>query len=155
MNGRDKLVIAMEELRDRRASGEPVHSIIDEVASEYGVKEEGLRKRAEATWGHPLETDRERHPELFELLENKEKVRKRAKEIAYQVWTVSADYIEKFSDRGIDWERGIKAIVESAKLDNDQLRHLAREEIYDELMRLVRLQKAGRLQPPPEPLSPK
>lgn len=140
---RDKLVEAMDELRERRNGGEHLHLILAEVALEHGVAEAGLRQKAEASWGAPLETDRERHQAYFDFLKSKKEVNDRAKDAARLLWEHWAEYIEKYSASGIDWKRDIARIVDKSGIDDPTLKALANETFFDELMRLIARQKAG------------
>jgi hypothetical protein len=103
--------------------------------------------------GAPLETDHARHPEHFELLDQKRDITRRAKTAANKMWRHWAAYIEKYSDRGIDWERDAKKLVAEAELNQPQLERLAEEEFLRELRRLIDLQAAGRIQPPDDSFS--
>lgn len=149
-NGPDKIVQAMEELRERRDHGELAHLILGEIAAAHQVSTAALRLKAEASWGSPLETDHDRHPEHFQLLEDKKKITEKGKAIAADMWRVWAAYIEKYTERGIDWEHDVKTMVDSSKLEHPQLEDLAKDVILGELRRLIALQKAGQIQPPDE-----
>jgi hypothetical protein len=151
--GRDKIVQAMEELRERRDNGEPIHLILDEVAAEHQVSSAALKLKAEASWGSPLETDRARHPEHFQILDQRKEVIEESKKVASRIWSVWAAYIARYSERGIDWEHDVKTMVESSSLNVPQLKSLAVEEILRELRRLIALQKTGQIQPPDDSFS--
>jgi hypothetical protein len=87
---RARVVEAMEELALRRDNGEPVHSILRDVADDYDVNFEALKTRAEQSWGVPLETDHERNAAHFAFVKKKPELEQRARVATRKIWEVVA-----------------------------------------------------------------
>jgi hypothetical protein len=66
-----------------------VAEIISDVATEYNVSADELEKRAEASWGAPLETDKERNASHFEFIEKKPEIARRAREATRKLWELA------------------------------------------------------------------
>ena len=141
-----RIVEAMKELKERRDEGELVHEILAEVAEDFQVRADVLRERAEASWGKPLETDRERHAAHFEFVESVADIRMRARQLARKIYEANLPGIKEFSFWEVNWKQAIDQALKNTKLDDPRLEQIARDEFFAESERLERLMKLVRIQ---------
>ena len=142
MTQRARIVEAMIELKERRASGATIHEILAEVADYHNVPMAELRRKAEASWGVPLETDRERHAEHFDLVRNAADIAKQARELATATYERALLRIKKFPGLSVNWDSELERFLEDAKLDDPVLESSARTAFSEEA---TRLKKAVRM----------
>ena len=129
--GLSRIVKAMLELKERRDAGEFVHRILEEVAIEHSVSFDELKKRAESSWGVPLETDHERHVSHFKTVQSAEEVARDAREFAKSVYEDNLPYMREHSYWDVNWERTIDSALEEVNLGDPYLERVAREEFLD------------------------
>jgi hypothetical protein len=113
-----RIVEAMIELADRRDNGELVHDILAEVATEFQVRLELLKDRAEKSWGTPLELDYERNRAHFAVLEHKRKINREGQEYAALLWGKSAEILKNNSWLRIDWFELKRSILANIRFEN-------------------------------------
>jgi hypothetical protein len=144
-----RIVEAMYELKERRDMGELVHQILEEVAVGHAVSVAELRKRAELSWGIPLETDRDRHSAHFELMANAKNIAVQARKLARTIYDANLPYIKDFYFWEVNWEREIDQALEKAKID-PELEPIARKHFLVEAERLEesleRMRRAAKTQ---------
>lgn len=132
-----RIVSAMCELKERRDMGELVHEILEEVATEHDVPLRELRKRAEISWGCPLENDRERHSGHFEMVANGTEIAAQARRLARAIYEANLPGIKEFDFWEVGWEREIEDALKSADIDAE-LEPIARKHFLEEAARLER-----------------
>ena len=108
---------AMEELRERRAHGEFVHGLIEEVADNWDVSPIKLKEFAETSWGSPLETDRERNAAKFNRLADERDIADQARAAARTVWDSNLAGLKEFSFWQVRWDRDVEEIISASGLD--------------------------------------
>ena len=136
-----RIVEAMCELKERRDAGELVHEILNEVATGHDVPLIELQKRAELSWGRPLETDRERHSAHFQLVANATSIAGQARKLAQIIYDANLPGIKEFHFWQVNWEREIDDALEKAEID-PELEPIAREHF---LLEAERLEKSIRM----------
>jgi hypothetical protein len=141
-----RIVDAMCELKERRDAGELVHEILDEVATGYAVPLIELRKRAELSWGTPLETDRQRHSDHFALVANAADIAVQARKLAQAVYNANLSAIKEFDFWQVSWKREIDDVLDRAEIA-PELEPIAREHFWLEAERLERSIKLFRANP--------
>ena len=132
----DNIVPAMKELTERRDAGEPVHVILEEVAEDYEIPPVSLQRRAELSWGVPLETDRERHAAHFEYVELKAQAVREAKLLAREIWELNRPFVLEHSWWIVDWPAEFARALKDGNLDHPEIEALARAAFMDEARRL-------------------
>ena len=129
--GLSRIVKAMLEVKERRDAGERVHEILEEVAAEYSVPLNELKDRAEASWGTPLETDRERHLLHFTAVESAEEIAREARGFAKSVYEMNLPYVREHRWWQVNWEHEIDSALKRIELGDPFLERLARQEFLD------------------------
>ena len=124
---RSRISEAFEELSGYRDDGEDVIHNLELVATFHRVPVGKLREMAEQRWGAPLETDRERNADHFEVAARRlaeqadahayrdDTIRK-AKEAAIDVWDNCCPNGEP------DWDYCAKRFLSSNKIEGASLR---------------------------------
>ena len=135
----DNIVPAMKELTERRDAGDLVHCILEEVAEDYEIPAESLRRRAELSWGVPLETDRERHAAHFDYVELKAQAVREAKSLAREIWELNRPFVLEHSWWTVDWPGEFARALKDGNLDHPEIESLARIAFMGEAKRLGRL----------------
>jgi hypothetical protein len=141
-----RIVEAMKELKERRDEGELVHEILAEIAEDFDVRVDVLRERAEASWGKPLETDRERHAAHFDFADSVADIKKRARQLARKVYEANLPGIKEFSFWEVNWKQAIDQALTNTNLDDPRLEQIARDEFFEESERMEKLIKLVRVQ---------
>lgn len=132
----DNIIPAMQELAERRDAGELVHVILQEVAQDYGLPAGSLQRRAEASWGAPLESDRERHAAHFEYVETNAAIVREARQLARAIWHANRPYAEQHSWWRIAWKHELDQALKSANLPDPEFEAVARTAFMDEVRRM-------------------
>ena len=130
-------------MKERRDAGEAVHEILSEIAENYHVPLEELTNRAEASWGNPLETDRERHSSHFEAVESAASIALQARALAQQVFEMNLPYVREHKWWRVNWQHEIDWTLSKINLGNPVLEKIAREEFLDAASHYESLVKSG------------
>lgn len=135
---RPRIVEAMVELADLRDAGEPVHLMISEVADAYNVPAAEVERRAVASWGAPLQTDRERNASHFAAVDDRMFVINEARARANLLWH---DMIPR-GGKPL-WFMSVKNWLDGRQLESASLEDEAKQAFMSEVKRLDALRKAG------------
>jgi hypothetical protein len=124
----------MMELKFRRDAGEPVHEILTEIAASHEVAVDELRKRAETSWGSPLEEDRHRNAAHFESID---RLLSDVVSLAKTLWSeLQSRPSISFWRWDLHWK--LRLWFEDIGLNSDELKYIAEEAFMDEIYRLKR-----------------
>ena len=141
---RSRIVEAMIELKERRDGGERVHEIRPEIANSHRVPLDELTRRAEASWGCPLETDRERHASHFQAVESAADIARQACDYAKSLYEMNLPYVREHRWWEVNWQREIDSALETINLGDPVLEKVARDEFmgaashYENLLKRMR-----------------
>ena len=123
-----RIVEAMKEIARRREEGERVHEILAEVAERHEVPLPEVQKRAEESWGIPLEMDRERHGAHFAAVEAAADLTMQARQFAMRVYEINLPYAREEKWWQVNWQKEIDDALSQIQLEDPALEVITKRE---------------------------